>query len=267
MKQLVFIMAGFGVIVALGVGINHIKISPEVNSPTSTVMTSKPVKDSEVAVVQARSNYLTAETSHPARSNAQRFTPFTRETQAQREFRNAIETLLSPESTYEQKQAVWKHLKEAGELDDAIHEFQQRVATNPNSTDDFVALGEAELKKCGQSDDVRETAILAMNADQTFDKALSIDPSNWEAQFDKVSAMAHWPPELNQGQKVIDQFQTLIQEQESQPAQSQFALTYLRMGDFYQRTGNADAAAQVWQQGAALFPNNTDLQNRLSPNP
>jgi tetratricopeptide (TPR) repeat protein len=260
-------MVGFGVIVALGVGINHIKTAPEPNFPTNTVMTSKTVKGPEAAEVQGQSNSLAAKTCHTARPNAHIFTSFQRETQAHREFRSAIETLLSSESTYEQKQAVWKHLKEAGELDDAIHEFQQRVAANPNSTDDLVALGEAELKKCVQNDDVRETAILAMNADQTFDKALSIDPSNWEAQFDKVSAMAHWPPELNQGQKVIDQFQTLIQEQESQPAQSQFALTYLRMGDFYQRGGNADAAAQVWQQGAALFPNNTDLQNRLLPNP
>ena len=152
-------------------------------------------------------------------------------------------------------------------MDDAIAELQGRVAANPDSVEDTVTLAEAYLKKCGQTADIRQQAMLAMQADQLLDTALGADSSNWEAQFDKVSAMAHWPLELNQGSKGVGQFQTLIQEQESQPSQPQFALSYLRLGDFYQRTGDAADAMQVWQRGAALFPESTDLQNRLSTAP
>jgi tetratricopeptide (TPR) repeat protein len=167
----------------------------------------------------------------------------------QRAFRQAIETLLSPQSTFAQKQAVWKQLKDAGQMDDAIAELERRLADSPDSVEDAVALAQAYLKECGQTDDIRQRAMLAMKADLLLDTALSQDPSNWEAQFDKVSSMARWPLELNQGPKVLEQFQTLIQEQESQPTQPQFALTYLRLGDYYERTGDANEAVQVWQRG------------------
>jgi hypothetical protein len=104
-----------------------------------------------------------------------------------------------------------------------------------------------------------------MKADQLFDAALTQDPSDWAAQFYKTSAMTYWPPELNQGAKVVQQFQALIQQQELEPAQPEFALTYLRLGDFFQKTSDASDAAQVWQRGATLFPGNSELQNRLSP--
>ncbi len=270
MKQLMCIAAGFGVIIALGVGMNRAKTSP--GSPVNTATASAPVPSlpapqrmESAKTGLALSTPAAEAASRPKRSQAPVAAAV--ETQARRDFRQAIETLLSPQSTFEEKQAMWKQLKSAGQQDDAIHTLEERVAGNPGSVEDTVALGEAYLKKGAQSEDIRQTATLAMKADQVFDTALSLDPSNWEAQFDKVSAMAHWPLELNQGQKVLDQFQALIGEQESQPAQPQFALSYVRLGEFYQKTGDATDAVQVWQHGAALFPNNADLLNKLSPAP
>lgn len=75
--------------------------------------------------------------------------------------------------------------------------------------------------------------------------------------------MSYWPPDLNKGQEVIEQFQTLIQQQETQPPQPQFARSYLRLGEQYQKAGYPDYAAQIWQRGAALFPNDAILKNKL----
>jgi hypothetical protein len=270
MKQLIFIAAGFGVIIALGIGLNRAKTSHDSLRHTTTASTPIPspqppprLEAPKTATPLLTSNGRTAR--QPMRSPAAVPTVF--EMAEERAFREALATLLSPQSTFEQKQAAWKQLKNAGKLDDAIAELERLVADNPQSVEDTIALGEAYLKKCGQTGDIRLAATLAMKADQVLDTALSMDPSNLEAQFDKVSAMAHWPLELNQGPKVLEQFQTLIQEQESQPAQPQFALTYVRLGDFYQKAGEADAAVQVWQRGAVLFPDNTDLRAKLSPAP
>ncbi len=79
--------------------------------------------------------------------------------------------------------------------------------------------------------------------------------------------IVYWPAQLNKGQEVIEQLQTLIQQQETQPAQPHFARSYLRLGDQYLKTGQTDYAVQVWQRGAAFFPNNEELKGKLAPAP
>jgi tetratricopeptide (TPR) repeat protein len=179
-------------------------------------------------------------------------------------FDQTIETLVSPQTDYEQRQRIWKQLKNAGKLDEAITQLEQRAAANPRSAEDVTALGEGYYKKAGDTDDVRDKAILAMNADQTLEAALNLDASNWDARFTKAAGMSYWPAELNEGQKVVQEFVTLIQQQEAQSPQPQFARTYLRLGEQYQKAGNADYAAQVWQRGAALFPDDSGLKEKLA---
>jgi len=178
-------------------------------------------------------------------------------------FNQAIETLVSRQAGFEEKQAIWKRLKETGNLDQAITELEQRAASDPQRAEYAATLGQAYLKKCAGIEDVREQAILAMKADQLLEAALGLDPSNWEARFTKAVGMSYWPMQLNKGQEVIEQFQTLIQQQEAQPPQPQFSRPYLWLGDQYQKAGYPDYAAQVWQRGAALFPENSELKRKL----
>jgi len=58
-----------------------------------------------------------------------------------------------------------------------------------------------------------------------------------------------------------------VQQQETQPPQPQFAMTYARLGDQYQKAGNADDAKQVWQRGGALYPNDPELRTKLASSP
>jgi tetratricopeptide (TPR) repeat protein len=179
----------------------------------------------------------------------------------------SIDILVAPQASYAQKQAVWKQLREAGKLDQAIGDLERGMAENPRLASYPAALGQAYLQKCGTIQDVREQGILAMQADKVFDTALNLDPSNWEARFTKAVAMSYWPASLNKGQDVIEHFVTLIQQQEIQAPQPQFADTYLWLGDQYQKAGQSEEARNTWRRGAALFPDHAALKSRLTPAP
>ncbi len=178
-----------------------------------------------------------------------------------------VDVLVSPQASHQQKQEAWKQLRDAGKLDLAIADLEKRVASDPHVAEYPAALGNAYLQKCGLIKDVREQGILAMQADKLFDTALSLDPLNWDARFTKAVAMSYWPPMLNKGEEVIQHFQTLIQEQETQTPQPHFAQTYAWLGDQYQKAGQSDNAKAVWQRGAALFPADERLRTKLNPKP
>jgi tetratricopeptide (TPR) repeat protein len=175
-----------------------------------------------------------------------------------------VDVLLSPQASYQQKQEAWKYLGEAGKLDQAITELEQRTANDPRNADNPATLGHAYLQKCGTIQDVREQGILAMQADKMFDTALGLDSSNWEARFMKAVAMSYWPPMLNRGDEVIQHFQTLIEQQEAQAPQPHFAETYGWLGDQYQKAGRTDDAKTVWQRGITLFPSDVKLRTKLA---
>jgi tetratricopeptide (TPR) repeat protein len=172
--------------------------------------------------------------------------------------------LVVSQATYDEKQRVWKRLRDAGELDQAITELERRIAEEPRRAEYPATLGQAYLQKCATLQDLREQGILAMQADKAFDTALELDPNNWEARFTKAVALSYWPPMLNKGEEVIQHFQTLIQQQEAQTPQPQYAQTYLWLGEQYHKAGREDDARGIWQRGAALFPDYEKLRGKLA---
>ena len=179
-------------------------------------------------------------------------------------FRQAIDILVSPQTSFQQRQAAWKQLREAGELDQALATLKQGAANNPTSAEYPTALGEAYVYKLQTIRDFHEVSILALQADQSFNTALGIEPTNWEAKFFKAAALSRWPPEMNKGPEVIQQFSNLIDQQEAMQPQPQFAQTYLLLGDQYRKTGQHDYAVQTWRLGLAKFPGDSALQGRIA---
>jgi tetratricopeptide (TPR) repeat protein len=268
MKKCLIAMAMFGVLIGVAFSFHRPRtamLSAEETATRSTPDRSleQPLPTKEVAATPEESR------PSPTAANGREQTPpaATTARDAGLVFNEAIETLVSPQASFDQKQVAWKQLKERGQLDMAISELEERTANDPERAENVAALGQAYLKKCGVIQDVREQAILAMKADQTLESALSLDPSNWEARYIKTVGMSYWPPQLNKGREVIEQFQTLIQDQEAQPAQPHFARPYVWLGDQYKKADQADYAVQVWQRGAAFFPNNEELKTRLAAAP
>jgi tetratricopeptide (TPR) repeat protein len=179
-------------------------------------------------------------------------------------FRQAIDILVSPQTSFQQRQAAWKQMRDAGELDQALATLKQDAANNPTSAGYSTALGEAYVYKLQTIRDFHAVSILALQADQSFNKALGLDPANWEAQFFKAAALSRWPPEMNKGPEVIQQFGNLIDQQEAMPPQPQFAQTYVLLGDQYKKTGQSDYAVQTWRLGLAKFPGDSTLQGRIA---
>jgi hypothetical protein len=179
-------------------------------------------------------------------------------------FRRTIDTLLSPKATYAEKWAIWKTLREEGRLGDAIDELKQRKTGDPESAPTASNLGVAFLLNAGTTKDAREQGINGLSADRSFDDALKLDPQNWEAQYWKAYGMTHWPAEMNKAPEVLERLTNLLKQQETQPAQPHYAQTYQLLGDQYQKAGYTTEARQVWQRGAAFFPAEKSLRERLA---
>jgi hypothetical protein len=263
MKRLSLAVCVVGVVVGLGFYANRPK-SPPAEPAAETVVAPASDEPRAVEPVHARSQQLVAAESSPVVRAA---TPLPTPSFDASVLSQTVDVLVSPHATYAEKQSAWSRLKEAGKLDQAITELEQRVANDPRTAEYPAALGQAYLQKCGTIKDVREQGILAMQADKVFDTALSLDPSNWEARFTKAVALSYWPPMLNKGEEVIQHFQTLIQQQELQAPQPQFASTYVWLGEQYQKAGRNDEARTIWQRGAALFPGQEQLKNKLASAP
>jgi len=179
--------------------------------------------------------------------------------------KQAIESLLSKQLTHEQRRDILKQLVQSGKIDQAISALQQQAANDPNNAEYQTALGQAYVEQAAAMQDFSpDKGILVMQAMKSFDAALSDDPANWEARFTRTAILSHYPAEMNKGQEVIDQFTQLINQQESQPPQPQFAKTYVALGDQYQKLGQNDYALATWQAGAQLFPSDKTLQKRLT---
>lgn len=229
--------------------------SDSANSPSSSATQSLPAAAQETNLLRPAAD-RSAAASGVAAAPASAIDPDV--------ITRAIDTLLNLESTYGQRQSALRQLIQTGKLDQAIAALEQKRAAEPEVADYAATLGHAYIKKCGATQDVREQATLAMQADKLFDSALSLDVSNWEARFTKAVAMSYWPANLNKGEEVIGHFQTLIQQQELTPAKPEFAETYLWLGDQYHKLGSHEEALAVWQRGTALFPSHQALQNRLT---
>ena len=239
-------------------------VLPGESPPIATVKNNPPVPSAVTAPVSSTQTIpaITSE-SNPVVTVA---TTETTTTPVDPAYKQAMDSLLSPLSSHEQRRAALKQLNDAGKLDQAINELQQQTANNPGNADYPTALGQALLEKARSMGDSNfpDKAIFAMQAVKSFDSALQIDPSNWEARFTKTVVMSHYPADLNKGQEVVDQFTQLINQQEAQPSQPQFAKTYVLLGDQYQKLGQSDYALATWQAGIVLFPNDSTLRKRLA---
>jgi tetratricopeptide (TPR) repeat protein len=180
----------------------------------------------------------------------------------------ALGALLSAQTSFQERQALWKQLRESGELDNTIAALKTGMTEHPDDPTYPTALGEAEISKIREikenNGDYNSIAILALQADQHFDAALKLDPANWEAQYSQAASLAYWPAEMNKGPAVIQRLSGLIDQQETMSPQPQFALTYLLLGEQYQKSGQPDYAEQTWKLGAARFPDNAALRKKIS---
>ena len=182
-------------------------------------------------------------------------------------FDQGVNLLLSPHATFQQRQAVWGQLRNTGQIGRAITALEELQQANPTNAEIPTQLGMAYLINISTASDVREQGIGGMKADMSFDAALKLDPTNWEAGFFKASALTHWPDSMKVGPQVIQRFTTLIEQQEAQLPRPEFVQSYVLLGDQYQKSGQTEEARQAWARGLNVFPGSQTLAQRLNPTP
>lgn len=221
----------------------------------------------EVVVVPKPAPPVTTSIPEPTPVPVTNAVPDNSESEAAAAFRKTIDRLLAPEFAG-QKQALFDRLRTSGQMDQVIAELQRRAKETPGDVAIPTTLGEAMLNKVRQlheaGADVNEVGILAMQADQSFNAALKLDPSNWEAQFVKYSTMVYWPADANRDNEAAQKLSGLIDQQEAAPQQPQFAQTYVALGNQYQKMGKPDFAETTWRLGLTKFPGDPTLQQKIA---
>ncbi len=167
-----------------------------------------------------------------------------------------------------QKHALFQQMIKDGQLDAAIAELKQRANDSPNDPEIPTTLGEAQLNELRSlrdaGGDLNDQGILAMQADQSFNAALKIDPANYEAQLVKSISQTFWPADPARDGQLVQTLAGLIDRQETMTPSPDFAQTYFYLGNEYQKIGQPDKAQATWQLGLQKFPNDPMLLKKIS---
>src|SRR5713101_4671162 len=118
MKRLTLAVAGLCAVISLGFYFNRPKTSAV--SPPEAVADPAPDQTNEDSQssnpVAAKANQFRQNPTDPG-SPAQAPLAHSATPDVRLAFNQAIETLLSPQASFEEKQAIWKRLKETGNFD------------------------------------------------------------------------------------------------------------------------------------------------------
>jgi tetratricopeptide (TPR) repeat protein len=174
-----------------------------------------------------------------------------------------LEKILDPNATHADREALWKKIRDAGLLDKVVGLMEQYAAAHPNDPDAQVALGGAYLQKIFEVGNGPEAGVWATKADKTFDAALALNPQHWDARFAKAVSLSFWPPMFGKQAEAIQNFQTLIGQQESGASKPGYAQTYLWLGNLYLQQGKNDLAKQTYQSGLKQFPADEALLKQM----
>jgi tetratricopeptide (TPR) repeat protein len=176
----------------------------------------------------------------------------------------AADYLLDPQAAYARRREFLGRLRQENQLTGVVADLEKRAAADPENPAIPATLGQAYLLQASlATNSIAEQGMLGLKADQTFDRALGLDANDWEARYWKAVAMAHWPSALGKSHEVMENFVRLVEQQEAQPPQPQFAETYSWLGKEYARAGYPDYARQAWERGLVFFPNQEQLMANL----
>jgi tetratricopeptide (TPR) repeat protein len=109
-----------------------------------------------------------------------------------------------------------------------------------------------------------EQGALSARASEILRAALALDPTHWGARFTLGVNYFHNPEFLGLTDDAIVEFETLLEQQGERTDFPEMAAPYVYLGDLYARVGRPDDARATWQRGAALFPKDAQLSQRLA---
>ena len=137
-------------------------------------------------------------------------------------------------------------------------------AAQPDDPEPLVAQAQVLLQCRLPFAPFMEQGALSAKAGEILRSALALDPTHWEARFLLGANYFHNPEFMGLTDDAIVEFETLIAQQGDRADHPGMAAPYVYLGDLYVRTGRADEARATWERGAALFPDDPQLAERLA---
>ena len=108
-----------------------------------------------------------------------------------------------------------------------------------------------------------EQGALSARASELLLSALEIDPTHWEGRYLLGINYFHNPEFMGLTDDAITQFETLLAQQGERTDFPDMAGPFVYLGDLYARVGRQADARATWERGAALFPDDVTLAERL----
>jgi tetratricopeptide (TPR) repeat protein len=153
----------------------------------------------------------------------------------------------------------WKRAYASGRMDELVAKFEALAKASPNDPKAQMQLANAYLAYLQM--DQTKAPQLSLKADRAFDAVLDLDETHWEARFSKAVSYTFWPDFLGKKKDAIKHFETLVEQQETQPAADHQAQTYLYLGNLLEQRDPAKAK-EIWARGARRHPNNQELAKK-----
>jgi tetratricopeptide (TPR) repeat protein len=264
-KSVIALVVLCAVVVGAVVYLNKVKTPPPVLAPVADATAEQPApavpEKTSVAKVEPPPVPAQVAAIAPVAAEA-------KPTDTANPIHKAVDDLLSAKNGKD-KHELFQQLVKSGQIDAAITELKQRATDNPNDPKIPTTLGEAMLNKLRDmhetgKGDVNDFGILAMQADQSFNSALKIDPDNYEAQLVKSISQTFWPADPARDAQTVQTLASLIDRQETMTPSPDFAQTYLYLGNQYQKMNQPDKAQATWQLGLQKFPNDPALLKKIN---
>ena len=150
--------------------------------------------------------------------------------QALEYYRQAADVLPYLRQAHERMAAIHLH---RGDCVQAIEQYEKLRQEHPEDAAVYMILGQLQLQM-GQYGP----------AAASFERALTIEPDNFELHDDKVESLA----KSGRVAEAIESLRGIIDEQ------GDFPDSYVRLGDLYAQTGNDEAAVMNYSRALELYP-------------
>lgn len=141
--------------------------------------------------------------------------------------------------------------------------IEKRLKKNPDDARMHMVYGSLNAVAGSFSESSWSQYSYYSQAVESYEKALALDASLWDARYGIAPGYAADDSKSSQT-RAINEYTILMKQQESEENQREiYALPYIDLGDLYKRMGNQDKAKITWQRGVKLHPHSQHLVERL----
>lgn len=109
-----------------------------------------------------------------------------------------------------------------------------------------------------------EQGVIVGKSNGLLERALEMDPTHWGARYALALNHYYTPEFLGRTKDSIEHFEILIEQQGDRTDVPEMAGPFAYLGDLYRRVGRDEDAIATWRKGAALFPDDPRLKERLA---